>query len=94
MIFVQESFQISIAIMKILLKYLKPHKWLVTLVLTLAAINIGFSLVDPILFGKLINLDVKIFIGFGLLQFGEIFLLKFDKFLPCLTGEFNIWRFN
>ena len=56
MIFVQESFQISIAIMKILLKYLKPHKWLVTLVLTLAAINIGFSLVDPILFGKLINL--------------------------------------
>src|SRR5690349_4282878 len=42
--------------MKILLHYLKPHKWLVTLVLTLAAINIGFSLVDPILFGKLINL--------------------------------------
>jgi ATP-binding cassette subfamily B protein len=42
--------------MKILLHYLKPHKWLVTLVLTLAAINIGFSLVDPILFGKLIDL--------------------------------------
>ncbi len=42
--------------MKILLQYLKPHRWLVILVLTLAAINIGFSLVDPILFGKLINL--------------------------------------
>lgn len=42
--------------MKILLRYLKPHKWLVTLVLTLAAINIGFSLIDPILLGKLINL--------------------------------------
>src|SRR5882724_3764776 len=42
--------------MKILLHYLKPHKWLVTLVLTLAAVNIGFSLIDPILFGKLINL--------------------------------------
>lgn len=42
--------------MKILFKYLKPHKWLVTLVLALAAINIGFSLIDPILFGKLINL--------------------------------------
>jgi ATP-binding cassette subfamily B protein len=42
--------------MKILLYYLRPHKWLVALVLTLAAINIGFSLVDPILFGKLINL--------------------------------------
>jgi ATP-binding cassette, subfamily B, bacterial len=42
--------------MKILLHYLKPHKWLVTLVLTLAAINIGFSLFDPIILGKLINL--------------------------------------
>lgn len=42
--------------MKILLRYLKPQKWMVILVLVLAAINIGFSLVDPILFGKLINL--------------------------------------
>jgi ATP-binding cassette subfamily B protein len=45
--------------MKILLQYLKPYKWLVALVLTLAAVNIGFSLVDPILFGKLINLANK-----------------------------------
>ena len=42
--------------MKILLKYLKPHKWLVVLTLVLAAINIGFSLFDPIILGKLINL--------------------------------------
>jgi ATP-binding cassette subfamily B protein len=42
--------------MKILLHYLKPHKGLVILVLSLAAVNIGFSLVDPILLGKLINL--------------------------------------
>lgn len=42
--------------MKILLHYLKPHKWLVVLTLVLAAINIGFSLFDPIIFGKLINL--------------------------------------
>jgi ATP-binding cassette, subfamily B, bacterial len=42
--------------MKILLKYLKPYKWLVILTLFLAAVNIGFSLVDPIIFGKLINL--------------------------------------
>src|SRR5436190_15570728 len=42
--------------MKILLHYLKPHKWLVILVLTLAAVNIGFSLFDPIIFGKLIHL--------------------------------------
>ncbi|MFT3908941.1 MAG: ABC transporter ATP-binding protein [Ferruginibacter sp.] len=42
--------------MKILLKYLKPYRWLVVLTLSLAAINIGFSLVDPIILGKLINL--------------------------------------
>ena len=42
--------------MKILLHYLKPHKWLVILVLVLASVNIGFSLIDPILLGKLINL--------------------------------------
>src|SRR6187401_787150 len=42
--------------MKILVQYLRPYKWLVVLVLTLAAINIGFSLFDPIIFGKLINL--------------------------------------
>ena len=42
--------------MKILFRYLKPHKWLVTLVLILAAINIGFSLMDPIILGRLINL--------------------------------------
>jgi ATP-binding cassette subfamily B protein len=42
--------------MKILLRYLKPYKWLVGLVLLLAAINIGFSLIDPIIFGKLVNL--------------------------------------
>ncbi len=42
--------------MKILFKYLKPYKWLVAIVLILAAINIGFSLVDPIIFGKLVSL--------------------------------------
>lgn len=42
--------------MKILFRYLKPYKWLVALVLTLAAINIGFSLFDPIIFGKLVDL--------------------------------------
>ncbi|HEX3165524.1 MAG TPA: ABC transporter ATP-binding protein [Chitinophagaceae bacterium] len=42
--------------MKILVQYLKPYKWLVILVLFLAAVNIGFSLFDPIILGKLINL--------------------------------------
>lgn len=42
--------------MKILFNYLKPYKWLVLLTILLAAINTGFSLMDPILFGKLVNL--------------------------------------
>ena len=42
--------------MKILFTYLKPFKWLVFLVLLLAAMNIGFSLFDPIIFGNLVNL--------------------------------------
>jgi ATP-binding cassette, subfamily B, bacterial len=42
--------------MKILLQYLKPYKWMVVMLLLLAAINTGFSLVDPILLGKLVNL--------------------------------------
>src|SRR5687768_1643609 len=48
--------------MKILFKYLRPHRWLVVLTLFLAAINTGFSLLDPIIFGKLVNLalDYKV----------------------------------
>ena len=42
--------------MKILLQYLKPYKWLVLLTLLLAAINTGFSLMDPIILGKLVTL--------------------------------------
>lgn len=42
--------------MKILFNYLKPYKWLAILTLVLAGINIGFSLIDPIIFGRLINL--------------------------------------
>ncbi|MEO6730666.1 MAG: ABC transporter ATP-binding protein [Ferruginibacter sp.] len=45
--------------MKILLQYLKPYKWLVTFTLVLAAINISFSLIDPIIFGKLIDLGYR-----------------------------------
>lgn len=42
--------------MKILIKYLKPYKWLVLLTLFLAAINMGFSLLDPIILGSLVRL--------------------------------------
>src|SRR6476469_2596723 len=42
--------------MKILFQYLRPHRMLVVLVLLLASVNIGFSLMDPIIFGRLIDL--------------------------------------
>lgn len=42
--------------MKTLLHYLKPYRWLIALTLFLAAVNIGFSLIDPIILGKLVNL--------------------------------------
>ncbi len=43
--------------MKTLLIYLKPYKMLVGLTLLLASVNIGFSLFDPIIFGKIVNLS-------------------------------------
>ena len=42
--------------MKILLQYLKPYKWLVTLALFLAAINQSFSMLDPYFFGKIFDI--------------------------------------
>lgn len=42
--------------MKVLFKYLRPYKWLVVLALVLAAINQTFSLFDPLIFGKMIDL--------------------------------------
>lgn len=39
--------------MQLLFQYLKPYKWLVLLTLFLASINTGFSLLDPIIFGKI-----------------------------------------
>jgi ATP-binding cassette subfamily B protein len=42
--------------MKILISYLKPYRWLMAFTLFLAAVNICFSLIDPIILGKLVNL--------------------------------------
>lgn len=42
--------------MKTLFFYLRPFRWLAILTLVLAGINIGFSLIDPIIFGKLVTL--------------------------------------
>jgi len=41
--------------MKLLLEYLKNHKWVVVLALLLAAINIGFSLLDPYITGRIVD---------------------------------------
>lgn len=45
--------------MKILLQYLKPFRWLVLLALLLAGINQGFSLIDPIIFGRIVDMFAK-----------------------------------
>ena len=41
--------------MRILWSYLKPHKWLVTLSLALAGVAQVLAMVDPIIFGKIID---------------------------------------
>jgi len=41
--------------MKILLKYLRPYRWLVMFALVLAAINQSFSMLDPYFFGKVLD---------------------------------------
>jgi ATP-binding cassette, subfamily B, bacterial len=41
--------------MKIIWKYLKPQKWIVVLALTLAGVSQLLNLVDPIIFGKIID---------------------------------------
>ncbi|MEP7080862.1 MAG: ABC transporter ATP-binding protein [Ginsengibacter sp.] len=41
--------------MKLLISYLKPYKWLMALTLFLAAINQVFSMLDPLIFGKMFD---------------------------------------
>ncbi|MGM9476852.1 ABC transporter ATP-binding protein [Pedobacter sp. GSP4] len=41
--------------MGLLLNYLKHHKWIVALALLLAGINIGFSLLDPYITGRILD---------------------------------------
>ncbi|NHA05892.1 ABC transporter ATP-binding protein [Mucilaginibacter sp. HC2] len=41
--------------MNILLSYLKKHRWIVVLALFLAAMNIGFSLLDPWITGRIVD---------------------------------------
>ena len=41
--------------MKILLTYLSKHRWVVALALLMAALNIGFSLLDPYITGRIVD---------------------------------------
>lgn len=41
--------------MNILISYLKKHRWIVVLALFLAAMNIGFSLLDPYITGRIVD---------------------------------------
>lgn len=42
--------------MKILIRYIKPYKWLIALAFFLAIVNQIFSLFDPLIVGKIIDL--------------------------------------
>ena len=79
--------------MKILLRYLKPHKWLVALVLLLAAINISFSLIDPIIFGKLIDLGYK-YHDNSAAMISRIAKAFQDYFLNVVTQKFGATVFT
>jgi ATP-binding cassette subfamily B protein len=41
--------------MNILISYLKKHRWIVVMALFLAAMNIGFSLLDPWITGRIVD---------------------------------------
>ena len=68
--------------MKILFKYLQPYKWLVILTLVLASLNTGFSLLDPILLGKLVNLAQSLKLS---VQAGN--KLKYDQYFNGFTWQ-------
>lgn len=45
--------------MKILLSYLSKHRWVVALALLMAAFNIGFSLLDPYITGRIVDVVIE-----------------------------------
>ncbi len=76
--------------MKILLQYLKPHKWLVVLTLFLAAINTGFSLIDPIIFGKLVNLALDYKVNSGNYSTEDFFTKPYNSVLWLLLASIGV----
>ena len=45
--------------MKVLLSYLSKHRWIVALALLMAAFNIGFSLLDPYITGRIVDVVIE-----------------------------------
>ncbi len=64
--------------MRILFKYLKPYKGLMVFTLFLATINITFSLIDPIILGKLVRLAGEHQKAGGTMSYNQFFF-NFNK---------------
>jgi ATP-binding cassette subfamily B protein len=76
--------------MKILFKYLRPHRWLVVLTLFLAAINTGFSLLDPIIFGKLVNLALDYKVNSANYTLQDFFTKPYNSVLWLLLASIAV----
>ncbi|HVK47895.1 MAG TPA: ABC transporter ATP-binding protein [Pseudobacter sp.] len=76
--------------MKILFAYLKPYKWLVVLTLVLAAVNSGFSLMDPIIFGKLVDLTNRYHADKSAFSWNRFFTEPYTGVLWLLLASITI----
>ncbi|QEC42193.1 ABC transporter ATP-binding protein [Pseudobacter ginsenosidimutans] len=76
--------------MKILFTYLKPYKWLVALTLVLAAINSGFALMDPIIFGRLVDLTNDYHKNTGNYTWQQFFTQAYSGVLWLLLASITI----
>lgn len=76
--------------MKILFAYLKPYKWLVALTLVLAAINTGFSLLDPIIFGRLVDLTNRYQSNKAAFSWERFFTEKYTGVMWLLLASITI----
>lgn len=76
--------------MKILFTYLKPYKWLVALTLVLAAINSGFALMDPIIFGRLVDLTNDYHKDTGKYSWQQFFTQPYSGVLWLLLASITI----
>ncbi|WEK37579.1 MAG: ABC transporter ATP-binding protein [Candidatus Pseudobacter hemicellulosilyticus] len=75
--------------MKILFTYLKPYRWLVVLTLALAALNTGFSLLDPLVFGRLVNLTSKYLNEGGTMSSEEFFTKPYSGVVWLLLASIS-----